>query len=159
MNYRFESIWMLETSIDDAFGVLLDAGETAGTRRVEYAVIERGGPDGVGRRSRYRVHSPLLYTMEFTAEATEVDPPHRLHSVVHGELTGTGTYHLNEQNGITRIRFDWNVRTTKRWMNLLGPLGRPLFVWAHHRIMDELIDAMASALNTEVLSSHSRLLK
>jgi len=33
------------------------------------------------------------------------------------------------------LRYDWQVRTTRLWMNLLAPLAKPLFRWNHDAIM------------------------
>ena len=37
--------------------------------------------------------------------------------------------------GSTRVRYDWRVKTTKPWMNLLAPVARPFFKWNHDVIM------------------------
>ena len=34
---------------------------------------------------------------------------------------GTGVWRLFEQDGVTAVVYDWQVATTKRWMNLLAP--------------------------------------
>lgn len=157
MHYRFESIWALDAPTRDVYMLLLNPGDTTSTSMVKSRVLDSGGPDGRGRRAEYRIRSPLLYSIRLTAEVVEVDPPTRLQSVVDGDLAGTGTYHLSAEGEFTRVRFDWNVRTTKGWMNLLGPIGKPLFVWAHDRVMDELIRAMAHHLDATLLWSESRL--
>ncbi len=95
--------------------------------------------------------------MEFVAEVVEVERPERLHSIVSGDLEGTGTYHLTPDDGTTTVRFDWQVTTTKRWMNLLAPLAQPVFVWAHDRVMDQLISSMAHNLDAHLISSRTRL--
>jgi hypothetical protein len=52
-----------------------------------------------------------------------------------GNLEGTGHWRLFEHQGVTAVTYEWNVRTTKRWMKLLGPLGRPLFEYNHDVVM------------------------
>ena len=41
-----------------------------------------------------------------------------------GELEGTGRWRLYEGQGTAAV-YEWNVRTTRRWMNVLGPVARP----------------------------------
>jgi hypothetical protein len=36
---------------------------------------------------------------------------------------------------MTTVRYEWRVRTTKRWMNLAAPLLAPLFAWNHDQVM------------------------
>jgi hypothetical protein len=69
-----------------------------------------------------------------------------------GELTGTGRWRLAEREGITEVRYDWNVSTTKAWMNLLAPVARPLFKWNHDVVMNWGAEGLARRLGVERLS-------
>ena len=44
-------------------------------------------------------------------------------------------WQLSTDGNETILRYDWNVETTKRWMNLLAPIARPLFKWNHNVVM------------------------
>ena len=55
----------------------------------------------------------------------------------------------------------WNVETTKRWMNLLAPIARPLFEWNHNVVMNWGAEGLekrlgASVSNLERVSTTSR---
>jgi hypothetical protein len=52
-----------------------------------------------------------------------------------GDLEGTGRWELTQEPALTHVRYDWNVRANKAWMNLLGPLLRPAFAWNHTTVM------------------------
>jgi hypothetical protein len=53
-----------------------------------------------------------------------------------GELEGRGLWQFfNAGDAKTRVQYDWTVKTTKQWMNLLAPLARPIFRWNHNVIM------------------------
>ena len=41
------------------------------------------------------------------------------------------------EGSTTRVRYDWTIVTTKRWMNALAPLLEPAFRWNHHQVMAE----------------------
>ena len=69
-----------------------------------------------------------------------------------GELTGTGRWHLTHDAGLTDVRYDWNVRTTRPWMNLLAPVARPIFKWNHDVVMDWGADGLARRLGVERLN-------
>jgi hypothetical protein len=52
-----------------------------------------------------------------------------------GELRGTGRWRLFEQDGVTAVLYEWDVETTRAWMNAIGPLARPVFNWNHDVVM------------------------
>ncbi len=61
-------------------------------------------------------------------------------------------------DGITRVTYDWHVRTTKPWMNLLAPLARPAFSWNHNKLMTEGGKALAGRLGVKLLTSKNESL-
>jgi hypothetical protein len=69
-----------------------------------------------------------------------------------GELAGTGSWRLYEDDGSTAVLFEWRVQTTRRWMNLLAPFARPLFRWNHDRLMRAGGRGLARRLGAELLS-------
>lgn len=66
---------------------------------------------------------------------TRVEPFSRIESTAAGELEGTGLWTFSRQGPATLVRYDWNVRTTRPWMNALAPVARPLFRWNHDVVM------------------------
>ena len=86
---------------------------------------------------RYRVawRSRIPYELEFDFEVERTDAPREMAGRATGALTGTGHWRLLEQNGVTAVLYEWNVHTTKRWMNLLGPVARPVFAYNHDVVM------------------------
>jgi hypothetical protein len=69
---------------------------------------------------------------------------------VDGELEGVGCCHFGSHQGLTTVRYDWQVRTTRPWMNLLAPLARPLFRWNHDAIMHAGGIGLARHLNVRL---------
>lgn len=70
-----------------------------------------------------------------------------------GELTGTGHWRLFEQGGVTAVTYEWNVHTTKAWMNVLAPVARPLFAYNHNVVMGWGGEGMARRLGCSLLSA------
>ena len=68
--------------------------------------------------------SLLPYRVEFEVTTTRVERPHLLEADAVGELSGVGRWRLFEQDGVTAVLYEWNVATSKAWMNLVAP-GRP----------------------------------
>ena len=58
----------------------------------------------------------------------------------------------HEDDGATAVVFEWRVRTTRWWMNLLAPLARPAFRWNHDRLMRAGGRGLAGRLGVELLS-------
>jgi hypothetical protein len=91
--------------------------------------LTAGDPDGVGRRVRYLIKGRLPMRLAFAATIARVDPPRELVLRAEGELAGTGRWELQQHGDVTSVRYTWDVRTTRPWMNLAAPLARPLFTW------------------------------
>lgn len=52
-------------------------------------------------------------------EVVRIEPPSLLEGIARGELQGRGLWQLtSEANNQTIARYDWQVETTKRWMNV-----------------------------------------
>lgn len=120
-------------------------------------VIDEGGRDGVGRRVRNVVASPLLYRLSYEGEVTRVGEPYRARFEAVGDLEGVGQFEIDSGGGSTVVTFDWLVTTPRWWMNLLAPIARPLFAWSHHRLMDDFGVGLAQASGGTLLdvTNHS----
>ena len=86
---------------------------------------------------RYRVawRSRIPYELEFDFAVKRTDAPREMEGEATGALAGSGHWRLFERDGVTAVLYDWNVRTTKRWMNVLGPVARPVFEYNHDVVM------------------------
>ncbi len=97
------------------------------------------GPEstgGVGSRYRFVFRSRLPYSLRFEMTVVEHEPSRSIVGRATGELEGTGRWTLSPQGNSTLVRYDWDVRTTRWWMNLIGPLARPIFEANHDQIME-----------------------
>jgi hypothetical protein len=136
-HYAFVTRWRFEAPIESVWESIRRAEEWPtwwrGVERVE--VLEPGGHDGVGGVRRFTWKSRLPYRLVLDVRTVAADRPRRLEGHAAGELEGVGVWTLLEDRGWTKVRYDWSVRTTKPWMNLLAPVARPLFAWNHDVIM------------------------
>ena len=151
--YEFLTTWVVRAPIDRVFAVLNDSKAFPewwkGVTAVE--VLEEGGERGVGELARYSWRSVLPYTLVFDARVTRVDPPHLIEGRATGELEGVGIWRLFAGSESTAAVYEWRVRTTKRWMNMWGPLPRPAFVWNHNRVMQQGGHGLAERLDAELI--------
>lgn len=120
-------------------------------KRVEPLAV--GGPDQLGDRYRYSFGTALPYTLSFDLVIVETDPPRTLAAEASGELQGSGRWLLEDvADGGTDVTYVWLVETTKRWMNMLAPIGRPAFSWNHDVLMRDFAKGVAQVTNSELRS-------
>ena len=154
-DYRFLTTWLLDSPREPVFDAIYDqAAWPSWWRGVEEAEELRGGAeDGVGTVSRLVWKSLLPYRVEFEVTTTRVERPHLLEADAVGELAGVGRWRLYEQDGATAVLYEWNVATTKAWMNLVAPIARPAFEWNHDWVMARGGEGIAKLLGCRLLAS------
>lgn len=52
-----------------------------------------------------------------------------------GDVEGIGSWHFGQDKGLTIVRYEWRVRTTRSWMNVLAPFAKPIFRRSHDALM------------------------
>ena len=136
-NYTFITRWRFESPLEHVWDEIAHPLEwPEWWRGVEKVVeIEPGDVDGVGSLRRYTWKSALPYRLEFDLRTTTVDRHVRIEGRATGELDGSGVWTFRRENGATLVQYDWKVSTTKRWMEVLAPVARPLFGWNHDVVM------------------------
>lgn len=135
--YSLITIWYLDEAIERVWDAIIHVEHWPAwwPSVVSVVQLEPGSPDGLGTVQRFTWQGRLPYTLTFDMRVAEVVQHHRLVGIVTGELRGVGTCTLQALPGGTRVRYDWNVATTKAWMNALAPLLEPAFRWNHDYVM------------------------
>jgi len=154
--YAFLTTWLLDSPRQPVWEAIHDQGRwPQWWRGVEEAEEVKAGPDGsdVGTVARMAWKSLLPYRVEFEVTTTRVEHPHLLDGHAVGELEGIGRWRLYEQGGITAVLYEWNVKTTKPWINLMAPLLRPAFEWNHDWVMARGGEGIARLLGCRLLAS------
>jgi uncharacterized protein YndB with AHSA1/START domain len=153
--YRFLTAWCLEAPIEPIWDALRDSERwPQWWRGVERVVeIEPGAEDGTGQLARYTWRSRLPYELTFDMRSTRLERPHLLEGEASGELAGTGRWRLFDANGATAVLYEWDVSTTRRWMNLLAPIARPIFAWNHDHVMRNGAEGLARLLGVRLVTA------
>ena len=153
--YEFETEWRLRAPLADVWQAIADSDRWPewwqGVQRVELLKTGSNGDAGSVRRTTWR--SRLPYTLTFDAEVMCVEPMSLIEVRATGELEGSGIWRLREEDGITAAHYTWRVQTTRWWMNLLGPLGRPAFKWNHDQVMHNGAVGLAKLLGAELVAT------
>ena len=154
--YSFLTTWLLDSPREPVFEAIYDQARwPQWWRGVEEAEELRpgNGDDGVGTVARMVWKSLLPYRVGFEVTTTRVERPHLMEGDAVGELTGTGRWRLFERDGVTAVLYEWNVATTKAWMNLVAPVARPIFEWNHDWVMARGGEGIARLLGCRLLAN------
>lgn len=136
-HYDLTTLWRFDAPLDAVWDAILRAEAWPlwwpGVDSV--VTLEPGDADGLGARRRCSCRSALPYRLSFVTRVTRIEPRRLIEGRAEGELEGLGCCRLEHVAGLTSVRYDWQVRTTRAWMNLLAPLAKPLFRWNHDALM------------------------
>ena len=137
-NYEFVTIWKFKAPQQNVWDLIFHSEQWPnwwrGVEKVEK--LKAGDANHVGAVHRYTWKSKLPYRLVFEMETTRVVPISLIEGRAIGELRGLGRWQLSQDGGITTVRYDLKVETTKSWMNYLAPIARPVFSWNHNVVMD-----------------------
>lgn len=137
--YEFTTVWRFDAPLEKVWEAVKHSETWPEWWKGVLKVVElkEGDPEGVGSIRRSTWKSKLPYTLEFDSEILRVEPMTVIEARAFGELEGTGLWTFSQENDqTTRVQYDWRVKTTKRWMNLIAPLAKPFFKWNHDAIMN-----------------------
>ena len=154
-DYAFISHWRLDAPIDAVWDAIYRSDDWPSwwrdVQRVQ--LLERGDENGLGALRRYWWRTKLPYSFVFDTRTVRIQPPHVLEAEASGELVGTGLWQLRQEAGAVHVQYDWRVRTTKPWMNLLAPVMRPAFALNHTVVMRRGARDLARHLSARLLSA------
>ena len=156
-DYRFLTTWVLDAPLQPIWDALYDVERWPswwrGVKRVTELVHGEG--NGVGTVYRHVWRSVIPYEVTFDARVMRVEEPHVIEAAATGSLEGTGTFRLFAAPLGTAVTYEWAVRTTKSWMNVVAPVGRPVFAWNHHAVMKNGGRGLAQLLGARLLAHGS----
>lgn len=136
--YEFMTIWTINAPLGRVWDAIEDADAWPDWWKGVVSVVELhlGDDNGVGSIRRTVWKSALPYRLEFDSEILRVERLKLIEARAFGELDGRGLWQFEAiGDDETRVQYDWRVKTTKPWMNLLAPVARRFFRWNHDTIM------------------------
>jgi uncharacterized protein YndB with AHSA1/START domain len=152
--YEITTIWRFDAPLEKVWEIIKESEKWhewwKGVLRV--VEIKEGDADGLGSIRRSTWKSALPYKLEFDSEIVRIEPLKLIQARAFGELDGVGLWTFTAENeGITNVRYDWKVKTTKSWMNYLAPIAKPFFRWNHDTIMNWGGEGLAKRLGCRLL--------
>jgi uncharacterized membrane protein len=138
-DYEFVTTWELDSPLERVWDAIEDADSWPVWWRgvISSVELKKGNADGLGSIRRTVWKSALPYKLEFDSEVVRTEKYKLIEVRAFGQLDGRGLWRFTALgDDSTRVRYDWTVKTTKRWMRVLSPIARPLFRWNHDVIMN-----------------------
>ncbi|MCY6489338.1 SRPBCC family protein [Leptolyngbya sp. GGD] len=155
--YQFVTRWLIAAPIEQVWEEILNTKSWhLWWDAVDSVVdLEAGDSNGVGTVQRFVWKTPLSYTLTFNTRVIRLEAPIVMEAIAIGDVEGRGLWELTTLDRGTEIYYTWTVRTTKRWMNALAVIARPLLEWNHNIIMQQGGKGLAQWLQTELLASEN----
>jgi len=151
--YSFLTTWILDAPLEPVWEAIHDVEAWPawwrGVERVEK--LEQGAGDGTGALYRHEWRSVIPYPVRFETRITRLERPHLIEAEADGELAGIGRWRFFDGRE-TAVVYEWNVGTTRPWMNLLAPIARPVFRWNHNVVMHQGGRGLADLLGARLLA-------
>jgi hypothetical protein len=161
VHYMFETEWVLTAPIEPVFELLSHPEEYASwwPSVKESALLDEGDTAGIGRSASYTVRGPWFSTLSLQVRAIEANRPQYVRNIVRGDLVGTGTHHLEAHPKGTRVRLHWYVSTPSGLVNSVARLARPVFSYAHKKVMYEGCEGIARSLGAKLVTARSTVVE
>lgn len=155
--YHLLTIWRIEAPLEDVYAAIQDSLRWPdwwpSVRKVEQAAA--GDVDGINSVWRYSWQGQLPYQVVFEVCATRIEKLVAIEGTTWGDLEGIGRWNFSHQGGVTVVRCEWHVRSTRWWMNLIAPLARSMFIRNHALIMAQGGASLAHLLRAPLVSQEN----
>lgn len=158
MNYRFVTTWRIEAplqAVSEAICYSMNWPHWwSNVERVEE--IAPCDAQGIGGVRRYTWRGNLPYSLTFDIRVIHFEPLAVIEGVASGDVEGQGRWSFSTDGAVTIVRYEWQIRTTRAWMNLLAVFARPIIEWNHNAVMQQGGMALARKLNARLVDiAHS----
>lgn len=135
--YTFVTRWAVAAPISEVWRVVYDVERwPEWWKGVEVQKLRDGDHSGAGASVAFTWKAAMPYKLHFTMTTVQVIAGERIEGKASGELEGAGTWLFRTAGpDSTVIEYHWQVRTTRRWMNRLSFLLKPVFRANHNVVM------------------------
>lgn len=154
--YEFTTVWRFDAPAEQVWNEIEQSENWSkwwrGVLQVEE--LKAGNADGIGKTLRTTWKSALPYKLIFDSEVVRIEKLKIIEIRAFGELEGEGIWRFTAENeSQTLVQYDWRVKTTKPWMNVLAPIAKPFFKWNHDTIMNWGGEGLANKLSCKLLDN------
>lgn len=151
--YHLLTVWRIDAPLPQVYNAIHDSMYWPewwpGAEKVEQTAD--GDRNGIGSIRRYYWQGDLPYPVVFDVRATRIEALVAIEGCARGDLEGYGRWHFAHDGEASIVRYEWHVRSTRWWMNLLAPLARPMFIRNHVQIMTQGGEGLAKRLDVALV--------
>ena len=151
--YRLLTIWRIQAPLEPVYAAIQNSLHWPewwpGAQKVEQAAL--GDADGLNNVRRYFWQGKFPYRVVFEVRATRIEALVAIEGAARGDLEGVGRWHFSRQGSVSIVHYEWHVRSTRWWMNLIAPLARSIFIGNHAQLMDQGGVGLARMLGAPLL--------
>lgn len=155
--YHLQTTWRIDAPLTDVYAAIQDSIRWPewwrGAEKVE--TVAHGDNHGIDSIRRYTWQGALPYPVVFEVRTTRIEALVAIDGLAQGDLEGNGRWHFAHDGRCSIVQFEWHVRSTRWWMNLLAPLARPIFIRNHVRIMAQGGEGLARRLDATLLGQEN----
>ena len=155
--YRLLTIWRIEAPLEAVYAAIHNSPRWPdwwpGMQKVEE--VAAGDAHGINSILRYFWQGRLPYRMVFEVRATRIEKQVAIEGSVRGDLEGVGRWHFIDEGAVSIVRYEWHVRSTRWWMNLIAPFARSMFIRNHGILMRQGAEGLARLLDAPLLSQEN----
>ena len=151
--YKFITHWQIEAPLASVWDAIYNSMDWPNWWKGVNSVVEikKNDSSGVNGVRHYVWKSVLPYQLAFDMKLIEKEDMVRLKGVAFGELDGMGEWHFQIIDGFVDIIYNWEVITTKKWMNSLAFILKPLFKLNHNVVMHWGAEGLAKKVNGKLI--------
>jgi uncharacterized protein YndB with AHSA1/START domain len=155
--YRLLTTWRIEAPLEDVYSAIRDSKRWPSWWPAVHKVDQTsaGDADGVNSVWRYSWQGRLPYQIGFEVSATRVERLVAIEGTARGDLEGTGRWLFDHEGAATVVRCEWQVHSTRWWMNLIAPVARSIFIRNHALVMKQGGEGLARLLGVPLLSQET----
>jgi hypothetical protein len=155
--YHLLTIWRIEAPLEDVYAAIHNSlcwpDWWLGAKKVEQTAT--GDVNGINSVRRYSWQGQLPYRVVFDVRTTQIEKLVTIEGIAQGDLEGVGRWHFFRKGEVSIVRYEWHVRSTLWWMNLITPIARSVFIRNHVMIMGHGGEGLARLLKSPLLSQES----
>lgn len=155
--YHLLTIWRIEAPLEEVYAAIHNSPRWpdwwAGVLKVEE--VAAGDANGINSVLRYVWQGRLPYRMVFEVRATRIEKCLAIEGAVQGDLEGVGRWHFSNEGEVSVVRYEWHVRSTRWWMNLIAPFARSMFIRNHGILMRQGAEGLARQLHAPLVNQEN----
>ena len=155
--YRLLTIWRIEAPLEAVYAAIHNSPHWPvwwpGVQKVEE--VTAGDASGINSVLRYVWQGQLPYRMVFEVRATRIEECVAIEGAVQGDLEGVGRWHFISEGAVSVVQYEWHVRSTRWWMNLIAPFARSMFIRNHGILMRQGAEGLARQLGAPLVAQES----